>query len=121
MTEDSRNVVAFLEARLSEDEAAAKAATSWMRFKARPNDWTRLMCDPILGPFGGQTARRDIATGLYVGKMSDPARVLRDLAAKRALMAGHEETPECQEACPLLRKIAAVYSDHPDYDPGWRP
>jgi hypothetical protein len=67
----------------------------------------------------------------------DPRRVLREVAAKRAILtevvpqigrmdeqvigewgAGDEELVE---HLPLLKIMAAVYSDHPDYDDAWRP
>ena len=75
----------------------------------------------------------------------DPARVLREIAAKRAIVAAHHpETPSkyghdvlrcavCQTErgvwaedrhadpwpCLTLRHLAAVWSDHPDYRAEW--
>jgi Family of unknown function (DUF6221) len=66
-----------------------------------------------------------------------PARVLREVEAKRKILAEHrlddmvpgvcyrcrygvpahwESTPY---PCPTLRALAAVYAGHPDYDPAW--
>ncbi len=122
------DLITFLTARLDEDEAAAKKNLAWMHFESKPGDWTRLMCDPVMGPFGGQTATRDVATGMYVGKMSDPARVLCEVEAKRKIvrrcMAGMDEldvypngllTPRALLSRQTLMDLAAVYSDHPDY------
>ncbi|HEY6274914.1 MAG TPA: DUF6221 family protein [Streptosporangiaceae bacterium] len=133
------DLVAFLRARLDEEEAAARQAhTLFIRFEEKPGDWTRLMCDPIMGPFGGQSPTRDIVTGLYVGKMSDPARVLREVEAKRAILdliptvigdewrldgefriRPRDEGDEPFTGTLILRVLAAVYRDHPDYDPAW--
>lgn len=78
----------------------------------------------------------------------DPARVLRDIAAKRAIVASHTPSdwptrssatcPICAtwdhdvamgdqaaapvaDPCPTLRHLAAVYADRPGYQEGWRP
>ena len=122
-------LTAFLKARLDEDEATAKAAAG--------------------GDPGGSTARtaKDVAVALHVG-MHDPARVLREVEAKRAIVAehepdrvgkfgseeaarclvcltdreGYEELWEADEwPCATLRTLAAVYRDHPDYRSEWKP
>ncbi|MCX4450676.1 DUF6221 family protein [Streptomyces sp. NBC_01789] len=68
----------------------------------------------------------------------DPARVLREVEAKRQLLALHE--PGTQEyvdgdvcmactlqgdgpyyPCATLRLLTLPYADHPDYRPEWRP
>jgi len=62
----------------------------------------------------------------------NPARVLREVAAKRAILAEHQEAASggyCELCyygygggswpCPTVRALASVYSDHPDYDPEW--
>lgn len=67
----------------------------------------------------------------------NPARVIADLAAKRAIIALHaddytdtgdidtdaEICVRCQEAwpCETLRLFASVYSDHADYRQEWKP
>lgn len=113
------DIVEFIKARLDEDEAIADAA---VRFDYGVTNW----CDE------GDHVNRHIAR-------HDPARVLREVAAKRALLDAHCTDPkyggtEClgchanfQEEywtqdinkCPTLRAIASVYSDHQDYDPTW--
>ncbi len=124
----------FLAARLAEDEAAAKQnLAAFIRFSdAKPGDWTRLMCDPVMGPFGGQTATRDVATGLYVGQMSDPARVLREVEAGRKILAEYTAVRKLTELTGggdrgwllkcgwVLKCMAAVWCDHEDYQPEWR-
>jgi len=113
---------AFVTARLDgEEREANREAESLARFEKRPGDWTRFMCDPVLGPFGGQSPARDIATGLYVGKLTDPHRVLREVAAKRALVAAYEASMRSVGpglSVSLLRLVQAaaeVWIDHPDY------
>jgi hypothetical protein len=63
-----------------------------------------------------------------------PARVLREVEAKRAILTLHagsvdhdypQEAPVCGTCgewgpCETLRALSPVYSDHPDYDPVWR-
>jgi hypothetical protein len=66
-------------------------------------------------------------------------RELREVAAMRAILAGHPHQPdgrgsiECHTcdwnrddggwpgACPTVRHLAAIDRDHPDYDPRWAP
>jgi len=111
-------LTAFLRARLDEDEAAAKAA--------RPAYFT---CE-CLAVF---SAAGDIAHVLR----HDPARVLRDVEAKRAILKRYEhavsgELPEWTAGRELIsaaiailfvaiRELTAVYSDHPDYRQEWKP
>lgn len=82
----------------------------------------------------------DTIVDRYVAR-HDPARVLREVAAKRRVMQRHHRSdastvsdycagcahdpegwPEIElNDCPELRDLAAVYSDHPDYRPEWAP
>jgi hypothetical protein len=102
------DLIAFLNARLDEDEAAAKA---WL-------------------PFGNPTAEQCEHFARH-----DPARVLRDVGAKRRIVAWHESECTCTwcdeegddlpgpdvtgYGCPTLLMIAAIWSDHPDYRQEW--
>jgi Family of unknown function (DUF6221) len=113
-------LVAFCNARLDEDEAAARAAASgpWM---------------PRRGP---NAARVE-----HIAR-HDPARVLREVAANRAILEYYVEPPNgfrtgnaevissaeggSGRAAGVLTVIeaivldlAAVWSDHPDYDSAW--
>uniref|UniRef100_UPI003F494537 DUF6221 family protein n=1 Tax=Arthrobacter silvisoli TaxID=2291022 RepID=UPI003F494537 len=88
------NITEFLEARIGEDEAAAKRG-GWHN--------------------GGGTFANDNYGCLLI----QPARVLAECAAKRAIiedfgwleLSGVPNSP--------LRAIAAVYADHPDYQQEW--
>lgn len=75
-----------------------------------------------------------------------PARALREVAAGRAILAehgpanggrdagrcrvctaiahtgmGHTDARRFRAPCPTLLFLAAIYSDHPDYDQEWKP
>jgi hypothetical protein len=114
------DLVEFLRARLDEEERAAKEQPAeWAA------DWAKYLVDPVIGPFGGQSRLRNVATGFYVAGHSDPARVLADVAAKREVLDGyaelyeHADVEEWSTLNWVVRLMAAVYSDHPDYQQEW--
>ena len=114
------NITDFLLARITEDEAKANQIISeWERAERDLDKFDQYICDPIIGPFGGQSQLRNFATGTYLAGMAHPRRVLAECAAKRATIAnttgGRREQFEA-----TLRALAAIYSDHPDYNPAWR-
>lgn len=125
------DVVEFLTARLDEDEQAANfivnapgiPAPWWSWETLRPRYFNRADAEHI--------ARHD------------PARVLREVAAKRAILAEHKHAPATERStddfgceicaydrgdcvlygwgwCKTVRLLAAPYADHPDYDESWR-
>ena len=142
-------LIAFLKARIDEDKAGALAAAGGDgKYGGRPNwsarfrwivtdeadpDWAIVDLSPL-------TEDRDL--GGHIAR-HDPARALREVEAKRAILRNHRpawtdykdgdgidrtsnECVECEPSgtpdnypCPTLRILAAVYSDHPDYDPAW--
>ena len=67
--------------------------------------------------------------------LHDPARVLREVTAKRAIVDAHPEGEDgwCGDEvaltgcrwekwpCPGLRHLAAIYDSHPDYREEWKP
>jgi Family of unknown function (DUF6221) len=113
----SGDLAAFLAARLDEDEAAAKAAAAsgpW--YWAEPRTYPQRIA-------GAEEAA-------HIAR-HDPGRVLREVAAKRAILsvhrpesngghawcgADHEEWP-----CRTMRHLTAVYSDNEGYRDEWRP
>lgn len=118
------DLTAFLAARLDEDEAALGYV--------EPGPWTS--SGPYVGSASGIIAQaRHTETGAHIAR-HDPARVLREVEAKRAMLALHNAFsnpaslveralwPSIREAllC-ILRDAAAVYSDHPDYRQEWAP
>lgn len=117
------DLTAFIAARLGEDEAAlaADAQDDGPRFLDADHQTERL-----LDRFAGED------------------RVLREIAAKRAILANHQPY-DCMEPaslrcyrctsnraylsgaaiheawpCPTMRHLAAVYSDHQDYRQEWK-
>ncbi|MFD6357928.1 DUF6221 family protein [Nocardia tengchongensis] len=135
----------FIEARIAEDERAAKAATQ--------GDWfwdgrelviktERLHASQTVIGVSGYDAELEIgAPDVAHIARHDPARVLRQCAALRAIAGRHEaknwEWYEdsrclrmvsgviCEECsgdigdvlwpCEEIRALAAIWSDHPDY------
>ena len=96
----------FIAARLDEDEAAAKADSIY--FGPYPQS---------VGEFEGWLVIQE-------------ERVLREVAAKRAILAlaavevayGREVDYDVRDALDVvLRHLAAVWSDHPDYRQEWKP
>ena len=151
-------IVEFLEARIAEDEAVAKAA--------RPGPWfhdSNLTCGPRVPPDDFLMVPEDPSDTIspcndkipdqdsrHIAR-HDPARILREVAAKRAVVVEHKLVPaknvwgnstggfgcelcdstpdldlggieiERSNGCKTLRTLAVIFSDHPDFSEGWRP
>lgn len=122
-----RALAVFFAARLDEDEAAANtgARRVGMPWRAEPQPGTPggLVIDELglVGSTGGRYAAEHIAR-------HDPARVLREIEADRALLAKLRQVEEFGEQLRvdteilILRQViairAAIWNDHPDYE-GW--
>jgi len=124
----STDLIAFLNARLDEDEAAAKAVrqprnwhqgdesdpwASWDRdmiYMWPPEFHTPIESDKH---WRGLQADDDHLAA-HIAR-HDPARVLREVAAKRAILdaVGYDDRED------VAGHLAAVYSDHPDYRQEW--
>jgi hypothetical protein len=116
-------LIAFVRARLDEDEAAAEKAAQrdgdtwqvgllWDDDDVHVDHGNRHVAGPLSRETGQHIARHD------------PARVLREVEAKRALLEGHDGVHRCEWGehrggefgpCRQATIIAAVWSDHPDY------
>lgn len=114
----------FLEARIAEDEAKARA-------------WDAAYNNPGPVPeYHYQIARKHRQEWPTLWESLDnftPRRVLAECAAKRAIIEQHPRDDDgfcydstthargCKWAhpCPTLRALAAVYKDHPDYRQEW--
>ncbi|WP_017602307.1 DUF6221 family protein [Nocardiopsis lucentensis] len=123
-------IAEFLTARLDEEQRIAQEATEYTDL-VYGDEGPMKTLDP--GAFGMQY-NPDIP-GLIV----DGRRVLREVKAKRAILAEHSEEGRgdhrgCNgcgwcpgdevrrndiDECPTLRALASVYADHPDYDQTW--
>ena len=139
------NIVEFLRARLDEDEAVARMA------QADPwrveSDWTGMSDDSTLTTsesrtvFGcnhehlhGDGRGIGVASRFEVDHIArhDPARVLREVEAKRRIVStmqtAYDQAWQDGASRPfieataqrVLRALAAIYADHPDYNPEWR-
>ncbi len=107
MRADLDALAAFLLDRLAEDEEAARSLLRSGEF---------LPFESI-----GQTADHRARHG--------PLRVLREVAAKRTVVHAWRDSPRAQRDRPAARRpglteamimaMAAVFADHPDFDPTW--
>ena len=128
----------FLLARIAEREAVARAATygPWRYNPAKVNAIDR--SESVFAGKPGTMAITVASTGPSDDPQSmsdaahialhDPARVLAECAAKRAIveaMVDHDaatgEEPAYYWVPPVLRILASVDADHPDYQEEWRP
>jgi hypothetical protein len=120
------DLIAFLYARLDEDEAAARAWLPRVRLEGS-SSWCDEVDESDLGPYSIEHAR-----------LHDPARVLREVEAGRAMVEKYERgrrlwNPDTKNWFSpaaamfgsdmewLIRTLAAAWSDHPDYRPEWKP
>jgi hypothetical protein len=127
-------IAEFLEARIAEDEAGARSALDGIfddGVWTTAEDWGGGNCRVhgkgiIIYDEGGH----DEEQAAHIARW-DPARVLAECAAKRAVIS-NVGPYSCDQAhpqfdvyhpdghlSPVLRALAAVYSDHPDYDKDW--
>lgn len=133
-------IVEFIEAQLAEDQAVGEHLLEWTQHPApgRPAD-TILACtiDPVIGPFNGRTPHTNTQTGINVAHVADPARILADVAAKRAVIELYNAAEVAVEASAgtilagaakvnlraygnVLHALAAAYSARPGFKPEWR-
>lgn len=120
-------VVEFLEARITEDEALANIAAS----ELAGTEWHAYSDETTVLASGVPVAETE--TPEYAPHIArhDPARVLAECKAKRAILADRKRID--RSANPdewsmgysdanygAIQALAAVYKDHPDYDAGWK-
>lgn len=133
MTGERPDLVAFLSARIDEDEAAAKAIED--RSDPWPGQWVA-DGDYALRTYNGWVLAASVPTGSdfapgvlpHIAR-HDPARSLRDVDAVRLIIAeyegafriGGEDDEYAGGVWMGLRALAARYSDHPDYRQEWAP
>lgn len=132
-------IVEFLEARLAEDEAIARACADAdhegpeLRVRIVRGEGMYVFGPHEVAPSGRFGYEEDARTRHF--ERHDPARALREIAAKRALIdkfkdadlgAPYTESPKVdhwddwQVACyEVLSNIARIYCRHPDYRPEW--
>jgi hypothetical protein len=148
MTEDLAVMIAFAEARLAEEKAMAQALDGETWFVQRNSQEDPLDLSVCFSPRPLLIEGRADVWGDDMGEhiaRHDPARVLRDVEAKRAILADHApyncgEPPvqRCTRCasndaypsgvaimevfpCNTVRLLVATWSDHPEYQEGWKP
>ena len=130
-------VIAFVSARLDEDEAVARAVQD--SSEPWPGQWEAADENYALRTHNGWvlatagTPGGEFRPGVLAHlARHDPASALRDTAAKRKIVrrcaARMNEmdrypnglvSPRALLARQVLTDLAAAWDDHPDYDPGW--
>lgn len=127
----SDDLVAFLRARLDEDEQTAAAASPGPWHANAESDEVLAVDDITVADGFALSGQQLRATTAHIAR-HDPARVLREVEAKRGVIEQYESigTPPPGEIGPelsraelgrVLRLLALPYADHPDYDEDWRP
>ncbi len=117
------DLTGFLTARLDEDEHwAHMAEAGWP-----PENALAASADPEHYPLMATDITPSKATFI---RRHGPARVLREVEAKRKILAecdllakvgiAYPDEAGPNSAALILRALAAIYSDHPDYDPAWK-
>lgn len=118
-------LVEFLRTRLDKDEQVAHAAhyegQRWITEEEEVYRW------PDDEPVYSADRKRDAA---HIARHA-PARVLRDVTARRALLDSCAQLiadgeVDCNDGGPgladdVVRALASVYADHPDYRAEWAP
>ena len=134
------NIVKFLEARLAEDRATAELAIGSAAFGTQTGVWEADNTQHIVFAIVDNGAQTQVANmrEAWDGRERiehvarwDPARALREVEAKEAVLYAHTNVERCwfgmesvgaiEVMLHMVEVIAAVYSDHPDYDPKWTP
>jgi len=130
------NIVEFITARLDEDEALARRP---------PPNWRQIGKTGVIVASDG-TSAEECGACYWDGVAEhivhhDPARVLAEVKAKRAIVQAHQKfgleaalvehkgydalnyhrnQAMAHALNVVLRYLALPYADHPDYDPAWR-
>lgn len=132
-------IVEFLLARIEEDESAAQAASvPYDQWDAVGSSDGQVAM--VSGITGHVAPRPGLPTAQHIAR-HDPARVLAECAAKRGviglLTVAEQHVADVRRSAPEYRFVsaaesprdailcavqllAAVYADHPEFDPAWR-
>jgi hypothetical protein len=148
-------LVEFLRARLDDDQEAASRVHQPYRLYACDDGCLEepMRADDLYGPRDGEYETWADGEDLLPNHHNswalvyDPARVLADVAAKRAILDEHaprelmamgddlysypgmycgccsprDPQQRQRHPCRTLRLLATAYADHPDFDPAWQP
>lgn len=144
----AQTITEFIAARLDDDEAYARNAFRPHGDEGPKNgpEWREIWSGTVeCGPGGEHIATFDSQLSRHIER-HDPARVLREVAAKRAILKQYQAAltanqigtrpggihsissrirAEDEAALDVLSRavahLAAAYADHPDYREEWRP
>ena len=133
------DLVEWLRAQLDEDERIARAASGEEWGAISPTqpyavfDVAAYKANTTLRTVGAIAGVEHAEDRAHIAE-HDPARVLREIDAKRRLLAVHrpyvaEPDQACLgcaggiefERCPVVRLLALPYADRPGYREDWRP
>lgn len=125
MTDD---LIAFLRARFDEDEKTAACEPSGRRVHPADLQWAYQPDDDPDVPGGDVIARghrivldSPVVIAAHIAR-HDPARVLREVEAKRRIVDACERRGlVLSEINWVVRVLALPYADHDDYREVWRP
>jgi hypothetical protein len=136
----SGDLVAFLRARLDEDEQVARAAAEpegacWVGSSESGHPWRFSEGRGVYAEIENvgesrwpQIVGADADAVQDHVAVHDPARVLAEVAAKRALLDAMigpalsvARAGTCDAGLATARFLALPYADHPDYQEAWRP
>jgi len=109
------DLIAFIRARLAEDEQIALGASPGPWHPDEEHDEVLAVDDVTVAEGFALSGRQLRATVEHIAR-HDPARVLREIEGKRRLLNG---LVPLMAGPALLRPLALVYADHPDYRPEW--
>ena len=125
-------IVEFLTARLRDDEsyaleAAKEFGPDWIEIWSGQIDLSANLPErqpPDNRPWDAHVQTNDSRVSRYMVRY-DPARVLREVAAKRAIVEFCDDDPLFLEGGyaytdRALRLLAMVYDNHPDFNQAWR-
>jgi hypothetical protein len=135
-------MLTWLEAQLDDDQCVAEAAHlnpwRWNYWDADVNgdvpSWAELMSgDDVVIACEGQLVMFGTADAEHIA-LHDPAAVLADIAAKRAIITDHQsgscamcwtspnDPPERERTyCRTVKLLATAYANRPGWDPSWAP
>lgn len=106
MTQPGTEILAFINARLDEDEWIAQAA-----IRVYQAEWT-----PV-----GLQSQFDARVDDHIAR-HDPKRTLAEVKCKRRILAEVPCTDLGRDGyCRTAKLLALPYADHPDYRDEWRP
>ena len=123
-------LVEFLTARYDEDEQAARSASPGPWHLNAEGDEVMAVDDIMVAGAFALSGNQQRATAAHIAR-HDPARVLREVSAKRRIVYLAAQLPKLTAVnlfdndkdawAETLKQLALPYADHPDYREEWRP